>query len=304
MDCKSQFKMGPEHLSEGCIMGLQCIVRASLAARVILFAVAAQSAASAQVIVRGVLFDDANGTRLRGTVMLVDPSTDAAIVHTTTDTLGQFSLKTSLGTFQIAAVRPGYTSVLSAPVTAQNGERFTVNIPIAASGDPQHQIAVVEHVRPQGGASPRANGLTADGMESADAEEFQYRKLVGTGLHYSRKDFDKANANTLGEFLQSIPGLSVGNPSSTSSMQMTRSAGMNGLSSRVAPGASCHMGWFVDGHRMDLPGRIDPVTDGLGEMPLGTISAIEVFRGLSEMPSEFAEPDLRCGAVAIWTKRG
>ncbi|HEX8944440.1 MAG TPA: TonB-dependent receptor plug domain-containing protein [Gemmatimonadaceae bacterium] len=285
-------------------MGLQYIVRASLAARVILLAAAAQSAASAQVIVRGVLFDDANGARLRGTVMLVDPSTDAAIVHATTDTLGQFSLKTSSGTFQIAAVRPGYTSVLSAPVTAQNGERFTVNIPIAASGDPRHQIAVVEHVRPQGGASPRPNGLTADGMESVDAEEFQYRKLVGTGLHYSRKDFDKANANTLGEFLQSIPGLSVGNPASTSTMQMTRSAGMNGLSSRLAPGASCHMGWFVDGHRMDLPGQIDPITDGLGGMQLGTISAIEVFRGLSEMPSEFAEPDLRCGAVAIWTKRG
>jgi hypothetical protein len=297
--------MGPEHLAEGCIMGLQFILRAARAARVVLgvsIVAATQSAVIAQVVVRGVLFDDATGARLRGTVMLVDPATDAAIVHTTTDSAGQFSLKTTATTFQIAAVRPGYTSVLSAPVTARNGERFTVNVPIAASGDPHHQIAVVEHVKPEGGSPSLA--LTVDGMQPADAERFQSRRTVGTGLHYSQKDFEKANAATLGEFLQGVSGISVRDPSSTSSMQATRSSGMNGLTSRVVPSAACHMGWFVDGHRMDLPGRIDPVTDGLGSMQLDAISAIEVFRGLSEMPPEFAEPDLRCGAIAIWTKRG
>jgi hypothetical protein len=60
----------------------------------------------------------------------------------------------------------------------------------------------------------------------------------------------------------------------------------------------------MDGHRMDIPGRSDPVTDGLGLIPLENLEAVEVFRGLSEMPVEFAEPDLRCGAVAIWTKHG
>lgn len=285
-------------------MGLQFILRASIVARAIVFAIAAQSAANAQVVVKGTLFDDANGAPLRGTVMLVDPATDAAIVHATTDSLGQFSLKTSSGTFQIAAVRPGYTSVLSAPVTAQNGERFTVNVPIAASGDPRHQIAVIEHIRPAANAAPKPNALTVDGMGSSDAEAFQARRSVGAGLHYSRKDFEKANAATLGEFLQSIPGLSVRDPSSTASMQMTRSAGITGLASRALPSAACHMGWFVDGHRMDLPGRIDPVTDGLGSMQLEGISGIEIFRGLSETPPEFAQPDLRCGAIAVWTKHG
>ena len=39
-------------------------------------------------------------------------------------------------------------------------------------------------------------------------------------------------------------------------------------------------------------------------MSLDAIEGIEVFRGLSELPSEFAAPDLRCGAIAIWTRRG
>ena len=76
------------------------------------------------------------------------------------------------------------------------------------------------------------------------------------------------------------------------------------LTSSVMGVSACHVGWFIDGHRMDLPGRLDPITDGLGSMSLDQIEAVEIFRGLSEMPSEFAEPDLRCGAVAIWTKRG
>jgi hypothetical protein len=305
MDCKSQFRMGPEHLSKGCIMGLQFILCAPRTARVIVlvsaFTAAGQSA-WAQVVVRGVLYDDATGARLRGTVMLVDPSTDAAIVHATTDSLGQFDLKTSPGVFQIAAVRPGYTSVLSAPVKAQNGEQFTVRIPIAAAGDPTHRIAVMEHVKPTGSVAHDVNEQVADGMAPDDADRFRSRKALGTGLHYGRKDFEKLNVTTLGEFLQGIPGLSVRNPSSTSSMQTTRaSSPPPGLAPRGA--APCHLGWFVDGHRMDLPGRTDPVTDGLGSFQLDAISSIEVFRGLSEMPPEFADPDLRCGAVAIWTRR-
>jgi TonB-dependent Receptor Plug Domain len=296
--------MGPEHLSKGCIMGLQFIMRAPRVARVIVLASACSVAQSigAQVVVRGVLYDDANGARLRGTVMLVDPATDAAIAHTTTDSLGQFNLKTSPGVFQIAAVRPGYTSVLSAPVKAQNGEQFTVNVPIAAVGDPTHRIAVVEHVKPTNAVAQDANEQVADGMGAADAERFRTRKALGTGLHYGRKDFEKLNVTTLGEFLQGIPGLSVRDPSSAASMQTTRASALPaGLSPRGAP--QCHMGWFVDGHRMDLPGRLDPVTDGLGSLQLDAISAIEVFRGLSEMPPEFADPDLRCGAIAIWTRR-
>ena len=55
---------------------------------------------------------------------------------------------------------------------------------------------------------------------------------------------------------------------------------------------------------MDLPGQIDPATDALGSMQIEAIEAVEVFRGVSEMPPEFAAPDLRCGAVAIWMRRG
>ena len=67
---------------------------------------------------------------------------------------------------------------------------------------------------------------------------------------------------------------------------------------------ACHVGWFIDGQRVDLPGRSDPLTDGLGSMRLENIEAVEVFRGISEMPAQFADPDLRCGVIALWLRRG
>lgn len=128
-------------------------MRFSLRRGAVFVAIAVVSSAGAsqlfgQAVLRGVLYDDATGERLRGTVMLVDPATDAPVIHTTTDTLGQFTLQFRGGTFQLAAIHPGYTSVLSAPLSFQNGERMTVRIPIAAEGDPSHAIGVMEHVRP------------------------------------------------------------------------------------------------------------------------------------------------------------
>ena len=279
-------------------MGFRLFCRAAASASFVLSAFALPVGLKAQAMIRGILYDDATGAPVRGTVMLVDPSTDAAVVHATTDSIGVFDLKVSTGVYQIAAVRPGYTSVLSAPIQLLNGERMTIRLPIAENGDPQHHIGVIEHVKPDGAA--RAAQMM---RQAIDMGGYDSRKVVGTGLHYNRKDFDKATVSTLGEFLQSVPGLSVRDPASTTSMAALRNS-MSSLFEGPRSVGACHLGWFIDGHRMDLPGRSDPITDGLGTMQLDNVEALEIFRGLSEMPPEFAEPDLRCGAVAIWTRHG
>lgn len=276
-------------------MGFLQSFRAAAAATVFLGAISAPRA-GAQAVVRGVLYDDSTGAALRGTVMLVDPATDAPVVYSPTDSLGMFELKARDGAYRIAAIREGYTRILSAPVNLRNGERMTVRVPISMYGDPRHQIGVVEHVRPTE-AAPGTGTRTA-----LDPVGYAGRKLSGLGLHYDRRDFDKSTSATLGEFLQAVPGLFVGNPGSTRSMQMTRSASAGVAQAiRGAKVVACHVGWFVDGYRVDLPGRTDPLTDGLGLTDLRAVEAVEIFRGVSEMPAQFAAPDLNCGAIAIWT---
>lgn len=256
----------------------------------------AVSSAGAQAVVRGFLYDDATGRPIAGTVMLVDPSTDAPVAHVATDSAGQFVLQARASTYQLAAIHPGYKSVTSAPIRFQDGERLTVRIPIAESGDPQNKIGVMEHVRPQ--AQPKLSETARsvnDGLGS--------RKAAGIGLQYNHDDFDKTNYQTLGQFLQSVPGLRVADPRSASTMSMTRSTSSMVQSALGTRGSECHVGWYVDGHRMDLPGRTDPMTDGLASFSLDAVEAVEVFRGVSETPAQFADPDLRCGVVAVWTRR-
>jgi hypothetical protein len=248
------------------------------------------STTSAQAVIRGVLYDDVTGLPLQGTVMLIDPNTDAAVVHAPTDSLGNFLLQTRNGTYRIAAVREGYKSILSAPVPLENGEKLTIRVPIAIDRDPQHQIGVTEHIRPGGkdGDSDRRPPMTS----------YEARQKSGIGMHYSRTQLEKSGLSTLGQFLMTVPGLTVMNPNSASSMQTSRSHALN-----TAGMPTCRLGWFVDGRRMDLPGgRTDPLTDGLASWMLESVEAVEVFRGMSEMPAEFAAPDLKCGAISIWTR--
>lgn len=249
---------------------------------------------SGQVVLRGILYDDANGTRLRGTVMLVDPATDAPVIHTTTDTLGQFTMRFSGGTFQVAAIHPGYTSILSAPMSFQSGERLTIRIPIAADGDPTHQIGVLEHIRPGEGKREVKKVSVLD--------DYNRRKAIGMGLHYEQPQLARSPARTIGAFLQTVPGVRVTDPSSVYSMSLSRAQGTQAAA--LMSGAGCRLAWFIDGHRIDIPGRNDALTEGLGSISLDDIAALEIFRGLSEIPSEFAAPDVRCGAVAVWTRVG
>lgn len=256
--------------------------------------VLAVSSAGAQAVVRGYLYDDATGRPIAGTVMLVDPSTDAAVAHAATDSAGQFILQARASTYQLSAVHPGYKSVTSAPIRFLDGERLTVRIPISETGDPQNKIGVTEHVRPQAKVAENTR-LDSDGVAG--------RKAAGVGHQYNHDDFDRTNFQTLGQFLQSVPGLRVADPRSASTMSMSRS-GSTMVNSLLSPrSAECHVGWFVDGHRMDMPGRTDPLTDGLASLTLDAVEAVEVFRGLSETPAQFADPDLRCGVVAVWMRR-
>jgi hypothetical protein len=274
------------------------LTRGALHSAVVLFtAFAVPISIGAQAVVRGFVYDDSSGKRLDGAaVMLVDARTDAPVANTKTDSLGQFSLKARQGLYQIAAVREGYTSVLSAPVPLSEGEQIMIRFPIAVTGDPHNKIGVLEHTKPSASAARSAL------EESPQLAAVERRRSVGTGVQFTRAQLDESQAMNVGEFLRRVPGVSVRDGGVNDAVQMRR-GGVASLGSRSAPGLSCHVGWFLDGVRIDRPGAAS-MTAGLSTIRLDELDAIEVFKGISEMPPEFAAPDLKCGAVALWTRRG
>lgn len=62
----------------------------------------------------------------------------------------------------------------------------------------------------------------------------------------------------------------------------------------------CAPSYYVDGIRqMGLDGGIDRY------FTPGQVEMVEVYRGVSQLPGEFADNQARrCGAIAIWTCRG
>lgn len=277
-------------------MGFQNKVHGAALAALIGAAVG-PSLVNAQAIVKGFLYDDASGARVHGgTVMLVDPSSDAPVVHVTADSSGEFLLRGPSGQYQIAVVHAGYTSVLSAPMTFDNGESLTIRVPMATNGDPTHNIGVLEHTK--SAVEPKRSAMGRyDWMD-----DFRQRKMAGNSVSYDANQLAHANAITVSDLLRRVPGVAVGNDATSSSVAMSRTAMLSSMSS-VIGGSPCRVGWFVDGRRIDRPGVTDPVTEGLSSIHLDQLEALEVFRGLAEMPAEFAYPDLQCGAVALWMKR-
>ena len=274
-------------------MGSHLHSRATRNAVAIIAGLFAPALLHAQAIIRGVVYDDATGARIAAAaVMLVDPRTDAAVVNMKTDSLGQFSFKIGHGVYQLAAVHEGRRPVLSAPIPLADGELMTVRVPVAQDGDPVHKIGVTEHVRPAA-AAPKSEG---DPRLAA----FERRRMAGSGgRQFDRARLDESPATTVGDFLTMVPGVAVRDGTSGSTVQMRRSASLTALNS----GSACRVGWFLDGIRMDRPGLSDAFMQTFAAMRLADVEAIEVFRGLSEMPAEYAAPELRCGAVAVWTKR-
>src|SRR6185437_11165008 len=106
-NCRSQSERSPGSSSDSrCTMGfpLNCHRRPATAVLTLTAAGFALLSASprltsAQGVLRGVLYDDASGTPIRGTVMLVDPATDAAVVYNATDSLGRFNLQAQTGIY-------------------------------------------------------------------------------------------------------------------------------------------------------------------------------------------------------------
>ena len=220
--------------------------RRALHSAAIVFAFGMPISAGAQAVVRGFVSDDSTGTRLGGAaVMLVDPQTDAPVVNTKTDSLGQFQLKTSRGQFQIVAIREGYKQVQSAPMPLADGEQLMIRVPIAMNGDPHNKIGVLEHVKPSSSAVRTAN-------EPGHAADIARRRLVGTGLQFTRDQLEESQAHTVADFLRRIPGVDIRDGASSDNVQMRRSGGP-ALASRV-PSLACHVGWFMDGMRVDRPG--------------------------------------------------
>ena len=120
---------------------------------------------------------------------------------------------------------------------------------------------------------------------------FYRRRARGIGWFLDREAIARRAPREVSDLLRSLPGLSVsGGPGSTGDPRMDRSAAF--LAHR-----SCRIGYFVDGVRIPAENAFR-----LDELSPQDLEAVEVYRGISEVPAVFVRVGEECGVVAVWTR--
>jgi hypothetical protein len=117
-------------------------------------------------------------------------------------------------------------------------------------------------------------------------EEFERRRQDREGVFITAEQIETNNATTLLDVLRNVPGVRLMCTTRGCQVRMTRSA----------RGGGCQPDWVVDG----LPATFSSTPS----MSTVGIVGIEIYRSLSETPSEFLKSDSQCGVIAIWTKSG
>jgi hypothetical protein len=120
-----------------------------------------------------------------------------------------------------------------------------------------------------------------------DVDGLIRRMSVGFGTVLTRDVMERRPNARVTDLLREVPGVQVNKRGYSTTLEVR--------------GRSCSPNVFVDG----MPRMWDP-SEGLDFFVSDEIEAVEVYRGLTEIPGEFVMPgQIRpCMAIAIWTRRG
>jgi len=187
-----------------------------------------------------------------------------------TDSLGRFSLtldRRGRITLVVRAIGflPSSVEVTSAPGTAWKGlvvlEPAPQSLPeLSSTSDP---------------IGPLANRLA----------DFRVRRRKGFGVFRDRIDIERLAPLYAGDLLRSIPGIKLGFGAGATSVTFAR-----------CHGAGAIVAVWINGNRVQTTDHNSALTT----IAPSDIEAIEVYRGVSELPGEFLENS--CAAIVIWTR--
>jgi hypothetical protein len=127
--------------------------------------------------------------------------------------------------------------------------------------------------------------------------EYENRRQRGIGQFITKKDLERLNTSYPSDAFRRIPGIRFVRASQGMGVRFMSSVGMTGGRTRGSPGSGeCVPTIWVDGQAA--------VGMEIDDIRAQDIHGIEIYRGASTLPPQFAKSGLsQCGAIVVWTKR-
>jgi 5-hydroxyisourate hydrolase-like protein (transthyretin family) len=198
----------------------------------------------------------------------------------TTDSQGRFVFEEiPSGHYDLEVTHLGYQA-LNHPVEVEGGGRVTrMTVRLLRDAIALDPVVVEVEARPSW-------GVLAGVYDRRD-----HMEALGIGTFFDRSDIEQSAASQVTSLVARLPGVTR-RPTSPGSAAHTL---------QIHRTNECQPAFFVDGmpYRLDSRESIDHVVS------TWVVEMIEVYRGPSELPMEFFTYEAsRCGAVAVWTRRG
>jgi len=233
---------------------------------------------------RGVVVDNASGLPLPGVSINILDALQRSLHHTSTDGQGIFRVGSMIpGPFALRLVRSGYRTTTTPLWSIEAGELLEVEVRVDADAivlAPLTIQAARRFVRP-----------------SPVLEDFRERAALGFGQFITRAEIERLRSGRVTDLLATVPGVHIerAGPGSHGVIYLGSS-----------PQGRCPAKIYVDGRLLnrslatgsDAGFTIDDAVD------VSSLEGIEVYRGAAAIPAEFLTPEVQCGVVVLWTRRG
>lgn len=244
-------------------------------------------AASAQTL-RGRVEDAASRAGISVVEIVLLAENGRVLGRTQTDSTGAFLINwRDAARVKVQATRVGYQTTITPLFTVQAAETLTASVLLSGAPIAVEPLIITDRSI----ADPR----------SSYAAGIERRRRSGIGHFFTRDQIRAANSSEVAGLLRSVPGVTLrADQNSNALLAFSGSNASSGMGSN-ARGQTittvCPMTIFLNGriHRNPM--------EGVNILATWEIEAIEVYRNMTEVPSEFSGSHARCGVIAIWSAR-
>lgn len=211
--------------------------------------------------------------------LLVGTRGNEVVSGVLTDSLGRFMIRSGgEGRYRLNAQRIGYREVTSPPFDLVGRDTLDVELRMSTEVIPLAPLTVVSE------RMPLLNTIRLVEGGFVSRRDIYGREGLGSGHFLQKSDWEHRSPTMIAEIVREVPGVRIVG----ASIRMRTITSFNPY--------GCEPSFYLDGNLVRLRGEsIDDLISSY------SISAIEVYPGMSRPPQFMDMLDHPCGAIVLWT---